>query len=105
MPTGLDPIVVSLGIADSPSRRERDVALKDRSGNSSAPPQEEPPAAAIAATAVPPAPSVPGPTEFIAAVAGATLPIPSARAAYLLRARDGRWAPPPSTLSLTDRSV
>jgi len=107
VPTGLDPIVIALGVSDSPSRRERDLAQKRRSRPGAVPAPDAPqqPAPPPDARADPVIPSVPGPTDFIAAVASANLPAPPSPAADALRAQSDRWAPPPSGLSLTDRRV
>ena len=104
MPTGRDPSVIALGISDSPARRERELARLQRA-------QPAAPLAAGSASsspaqiaAEPPTPSVPGPTEFIAAIASADL-VPRVSTSDALRVLDEQWAPPPSGLSLTDRRV
>lgn len=105
MTDALDPIVISLGVSDSPSRRGRDLARRDRGKPDGTSPTEiaERPSPRPEARAEPVVPPAPGPAEFIAAVTISSLPGPTTSAADALRAQTDRWSPPQSPLSLTDR--
>lgn len=93
-----EPVNTNVAVADYYVRRGNDSRPQTPLQESPLPPVPEPVPTPVPAPAIQPAAQA-----FAAQLVSETLPPSSTDSASALRKLTGRWSPPPSSLSLTDR--